>query len=183
MDWLRIWFSRCLATFRRRKLDEELDEELRSHIDLAIEDNLRKGMSKESARTAALRSFGGLIQTKEMYRIERDLPFVDAIAVAAHFHGFLLKAQPSSALGRDVKTGTENRSSIRNCKKHVWHTESPRQLILASAHPGDFNYPVAERRSKYDFPVHLRVPHDCHLRHLRPEAEMCRAFCRHRWCP
>jgi predicted permease len=98
MDWLRIWVSRCLATFRRRRLDEELDEELRTHLELATEDNLRKGMSKESARTAALRSFGGLTQIKETYRIERDLPFLDSVAQDVRYAARQMKRSPAFAI-------------------------------------------------------------------------------------
>ena len=35
MDWIRILLSRCSTLFRAKKLDEELDEELRTHIDFA----------------------------------------------------------------------------------------------------------------------------------------------------
>ncbi len=39
MDWIRILLSRGAALFRSKKLDADLDEELRAHIDLAIEEN------------------------------------------------------------------------------------------------------------------------------------------------
>ncbi len=79
MEWMRILISRCAALFRRRKLDEELDEEVRSHIDFAIEENLKRGMTEQEARTAALRTFGGATQVKERYRVQRGLPFVEAL--------------------------------------------------------------------------------------------------------
>jgi hypothetical protein len=39
MDWIRILLSRAAALFRSKKLDADLDEELRAHIELAIEEN------------------------------------------------------------------------------------------------------------------------------------------------
>jgi hypothetical protein len=42
MDWIRILVSRSATHFRSKKLDADLDEELRSHIDLAIEENRRR---------------------------------------------------------------------------------------------------------------------------------------------
>ena len=78
MDLLRTFISRLKALVSKRKLDAELDEELLAHIDLAIEENLRGGMSPCDARTAALRAFGGVTQTRENYRMERRLPFVEA---------------------------------------------------------------------------------------------------------
>jgi len=77
MDWLRILMSRCSAFFKRAKLDGELDEELRAHIALAMEENVAHGMSEADARTAALRSFGGVAQTRETYRVQRGMPWVE----------------------------------------------------------------------------------------------------------
>ena len=42
--------KRFLTIFRKRRLDRELDDELRFHIDAQIEQNLRRGMSAEQAR-------------------------------------------------------------------------------------------------------------------------------------
>jgi predicted permease len=79
MDLIRICLSRCAALLRKRKLDDDLDEELRSHIDFAVEENLKHGMSEPEARAAALRLFGGLTQAKERYRIQRGLPMVETL--------------------------------------------------------------------------------------------------------
>ena len=76
MDWIRILLTRSAALFRRKKLDADLDEELRAHIDLAIEENCRRGMIEPQARTAALRAFGGITQIRESYRVQRGLPWL-----------------------------------------------------------------------------------------------------------
>jgi putative ABC transport system permease protein len=54
-----------------------MDEEVRFHLDMQAEENLRRGMSSEEARTAALRKFGGVEQAKEAYRDQRGLPFLE----------------------------------------------------------------------------------------------------------
>jgi putative ABC transport system permease protein len=79
MDFLRSFISSCKALLSERKLDADLDEELHAHIDLAIEENLRRGLRPTEARTAALRAFGGVSQTRETYRIERGLPLVETL--------------------------------------------------------------------------------------------------------
>jgi hypothetical protein len=60
MERARILRSRCAALFRRRRLDEDLDAELKAHIELATEENVQCGMSVQEARTRALREFGGV---------------------------------------------------------------------------------------------------------------------------
>ncbi|MHB8354677.1 MAG: ADOP family duplicated permease, partial [Burkholderiales bacterium] len=85
MDLIRILLSRCTAFFHKNELDEDLDEELRSHIDFAIEENLRRGMPEEDARRAALRKFGGVTQIKETYRLQRGLPFMETLAQDVRF--------------------------------------------------------------------------------------------------
>src|ERR1700722_5958376 len=79
MDFIRALVSRCAALFSRDKLDESLDEELRAHIDLAVEENLKHGMTAQQARTAALRTFGGVTQTKEAYRVQRGIPMIEQV--------------------------------------------------------------------------------------------------------
>ncbi len=85
MDWLRIAGSRCAALFRTRKLDADLDEELRAHIELAAEENVRRGMTVEEARTAALRTFGGVTQTREAYRMQRGAPWMETLVWDARY--------------------------------------------------------------------------------------------------
>jgi hypothetical protein len=74
---LRVFASRIWGFFRKRRLDENLAEELRAHVDALTEENIRSGMTPEEARYAAHRDFGGVEQTREMYREQSGLPFLD----------------------------------------------------------------------------------------------------------
>ncbi len=80
MDWIRILLSRCAALIHPQQRDADLDEEILAHIELATEENRKGGMPEEEARTAALRSFGGVTQTRERYRMKRGLPFLETLA-------------------------------------------------------------------------------------------------------
>ncbi|HEX4029119.1 MAG TPA: ADOP family duplicated permease [Terracidiphilus sp.] len=85
MEWLRIAWSRGAALFGAGRLDADLDEELRSHLELATEENRRRGMAAEEARTAALRAFGGVAQTREAYRTQRGMPWLETLAGDARY--------------------------------------------------------------------------------------------------
>jgi macrolide transport system ATP-binding/permease protein len=65
------WFKaplRLRSIFRRRRVEQELDEELRFHLEHKIEEGIARGLSAEEARTRALRAMGGLDQRKEEIR-------------------------------------------------------------------------------------------------------------------
>src|SRR5215813_4943568 len=49
----------------RRRAEQELDEEIRAHLEMEIEQNIADGMSPEEARVAARRSFGSVALAKE----------------------------------------------------------------------------------------------------------------------
>jgi predicted permease len=98
MDWIRTLLSRCLAQFSRTKRDKELDDELRAHLEMAIEENLRAGMSQEEARTAALRAFGGVTQTREAYRVQRGVKWPEQLAREFRFAGRGLRKAPGFSL-------------------------------------------------------------------------------------
>ncbi len=98
MDWIRVLLNRCGSLFRRSKLDADLNEELRTHIDLAIHENLQRGMSAEQARVAALRAFGGLTQTREIYRERRGFPIMQQLGRDLRFAFRQLRRSPGFAL-------------------------------------------------------------------------------------
>ena len=80
MTWIRIIVARCRGLFWRRRVDASLNEELDTHVEMLVEENLRRGMSPEEARFAARRSFGGHEQMREAYREQRGLPMFETLA-------------------------------------------------------------------------------------------------------
>ncbi len=57
--------ARLFALFSRKRLERELEDEIRFHLDMQAEDNRRTGMNQADAGRAAARSFGGVETMKE----------------------------------------------------------------------------------------------------------------------
>ena len=90
----RIFMQRLAGVFRRERLESDLDAELRSHLEMAVEMNLRKGMTDKEAWREALRSFGGVEQAKELYRDQRGLPMIETTLQDLRFGLRMLRRSP-----------------------------------------------------------------------------------------
>jgi predicted permease len=98
MELMRVLWSRCAAIFSRKELDADLDEELRAHIEFAVEENVKRGMNAQEARRAALKEFGGMTQTKETYRMQRGLPLFEEAARNIRYAIRQLRKSPGFAI-------------------------------------------------------------------------------------
>jgi hypothetical protein len=63
-DWLYTIPLRLRSLFRRDTVEQELEDELREHLERQTEENRSRGMSPTEARRAALIALGGLEQRK-----------------------------------------------------------------------------------------------------------------------
>src|SRR5579864_8664944 len=85
MRTLRSWIWRVGGVFDKGRSDPEFAEELESHLQLHIDDNLRAGMTPEEARRQAVIALGGVEQTKENYRERRSFSVLEALIQDVRF--------------------------------------------------------------------------------------------------
>ena len=71
MRYLRRIFLRFYQLFTNSKVEAELAREIAAHLALLEDEYLRRGMSPEDARLAAIRAYGGVEQAKQLHRDER----------------------------------------------------------------------------------------------------------------
>jgi putative ABC transport system permease protein len=77
MTGIRVWLKRLRSIFQRDKWEAELTAELESHLQMHVAENVRAGMSPQEARRVALLKLGGVEQTKDRYREQRVLGWVE----------------------------------------------------------------------------------------------------------
>ncbi len=65
---LKRIFGSLRSLVAGRRMEGELDDEIRFHLQREAEENVRRGMAPAAARTEALRKFGGVDKTKEEVR-------------------------------------------------------------------------------------------------------------------
>src|ERR1700728_3459421 len=77
MTTLRVWLARLASLFRRRALDERLDEELDFHVEMESRALMAEGMDAEQPRAEArlrVAPGGALERIRESHRAGRGVP-------------------------------------------------------------------------------------------------------------
>ena len=92
--WLRLWLR---ALFQRRRVEDELQRELRFHLERETELNVARGMSPDEARRAAMLAFGGVAQAREAVADERRTVLLEQLIGDARFAARSLRRRPAFA--------------------------------------------------------------------------------------
>jgi predicted permease len=127
MKHLRAWFIRLGGVFNKELRDRELSAEMESHLQLHIEDNLRRGMSPFQARREAIMKLGGIEQTKENYRERRGLPLLEVFLQDLRFGVRMLRKNPGFTLVAvlTLALGIAANSTIFSFVSAVLYTRPP----------------------------------------------------------
>jgi len=76
--WRDVLRMRARSLLYRRRVERELEKELRFHLDQEIEEACARGLSPDEARSVALRRMGGITQIQEECRDMRRTNFIGA---------------------------------------------------------------------------------------------------------
>lgn len=94
---LRLFVRRLLALMSTRRLDTQLEDEMRAHLEMAERDAIAAGLSPEDARREARRRFGSTERIKEEHRDRRSARWIETLLKDFRYGLLLLKRDPGFA--------------------------------------------------------------------------------------
>src|SRR5437870_10991394 len=94
MNWFHKLRLRSRALFRKRKLDAQMDDEMRSHIEMQTQENIDAGMKQDEARYAALRQFGWVESLKDTCREQRGVSWIENLLQDVRYGARMLRKNP-----------------------------------------------------------------------------------------
>jgi predicted permease len=131
------------ALFRKEKLDAEMSEEMRLHLERRVEENRDAGMSPDDARYAALRKFGGVEQAKEIAREQRSWVWLEQTLQDVRYAVRALRKRPGFAavivatLALGIGTTTAIFSLVNATLLRALPFPAPERLVVIwAANPG-----------------------------------------------
>ena len=95
MRYVRAALRRLAGVFTGHRADDELREELQSHLDMETAENIRRGMSPDAARRQALLASGGLTQAAEAVHDQRGLPWIESVVADMKYALRTLRHSPA----------------------------------------------------------------------------------------
>jgi predicted permease len=148
--------GRVRALFQRRSVEGELSDEIRFHLEMETEKNIRAGMTPDEARRAAALAFGGVERVREEHRDARGTRLFENLASDFKYAARTLRKNPgfTTVVALTIMLGIGANAAVFSVAYGVllrplpyaeserlvrlWSRNDARQLPYFSVSPADF---------------------------------------------
>ncbi len=141
---LRVLASRIRGFFAGRRLDEDFQRELASHLEMLTEENIRRGLPPDQARRQARLRLGGAAQLRETQHDLRGLPWLETLLQDVRFGLRMLRKNPGFTavavitLALGIGANTAVFSIINGLMLRTLPVRDPGRLVeLLHQYPGE----------------------------------------------
>src|SRR5215472_14442268 len=94
MNAIRRILRRIEFVWKRRQLEEDLQDEVTAHLEWKVSENLAQGMTAEEARRRALLEFGNPVLAREKSRENWSYPWLESVLQDLHYAARQLRKKP-----------------------------------------------------------------------------------------
>src|SRR6267154_2435753 len=95
--WMYTVHLRLRSLLRREEVEQQLDDEIRYHLERKTEDFMASGMSSKDARHAAMRAMDGIERQKELCRDMRQVSWLEDFLQDLRYAARMLRRHPGFA--------------------------------------------------------------------------------------